>query len=53
MVRYSASANDVLTVGCLRFFQETGEFPSWTKYPVTDMRIRGHDVQSKSHQSVI
>jgi len=42
MAPYSASAEDLGTVLCFFVFQETGDPPSVTTYPVRDCLVRGH-----------
>ena len=39
MDRYSASAEDMEAVVCFFVFQEIGEPPSVTKYPVKERRV--------------
>ena len=51
MLLYSASAELLLTVYCFLDFQDMIEFPSFTKYPNTDLLVLGHDAQSESQKT--
>ena len=39
---YYALAEDLKTVACFSVFQEIGDSPSYTKYPVKDLLDSGH-----------
>lgn len=53
MTRYSASAEDLETVGCFFVFQETRVSPRKTTYALRDHREEGQEDQSALQYAVI
>ena len=49
--RYSASVDDLETVGCFFDFQDMRESPRKTQKPVTERRESGHPAQSESEKA--
>ena len=51
MTLYSASKDDLDTVGCFLDFQQIGDLPKRRMCPVTDRLLSGHEAQSKSKKA--
>ena len=51
MALYSASEEDLETVGCFLDFQKIRDFPSRKMYPLMDLLLSGQEAQSKSEKA--